>query len=106
MSSNVFSVYTGNISNLTKLILSYNNLTGTIPPNFAKLTKLRQLSLDHNNLVGEIPEAIYRSLIRASGLDFSYNNLSGHISPYIQQMADATLTLFSIKGTTIYCCKP
>lgn len=42
-----------NISSV--LYLQYNTLTGTIPWELGKLTKIEQLVLDHNLLTGAVP---------------------------------------------------
>ncbi|GAB2298077.1 hypothetical protein Dimus_032152 [Dionaea muscipula] len=44
-----------NLSSLTGLILSDNNLYGKIPDSLTSLTKLRHLDVSNNNLTGQVP---------------------------------------------------
>ncbi|KAJ0053484.1 hypothetical protein Pint_01680 [Pistacia integerrima] len=60
------------------LDLSRNSLSGSIPQNLGKLTKLENLNLSHNNLSGSIPESL-SGLTSLHLVDFSYNELSGQI---------------------------
>ncbi|KAL8513147.1 hypothetical protein ACS0TY_019363 [Phlomoides rotata] len=48
----------GNLSNLIKLDLSKNNLSGIIPHTFKYLHKIQGLDLHNNNLGGPIPEGL------------------------------------------------
>ncbi len=45
----------GNLTNLQALYLSYNQLSGGIPPQFGNLSSLRYLFLCHNQLEGPLP---------------------------------------------------
>ncbi|XP_043804892.1 LRR receptor-like serine/threonine-protein kinase RGI2 [Manihot esculenta] len=45
----------GNLSNLEELMLSNNNISGSIPPVLSNATKLLQLQLDTNEISGTIP---------------------------------------------------
>jgi len=60
----------GNLTNLTKLYLSDNQLTGSIPSEIGNLTNLTQNFLDNNQLTGQIPESICDL-----NIDWSNNNL-------------------------------
>ncbi|XP_027190783.1 probable LRR receptor-like serine/threonine-protein kinase At1g06840 isoform X2 [Cicer arietinum] len=46
-------------ANITTIILSNNNLTGTIPSYFSGLTRLQKLSLANNLLSGSVPSIIW-----------------------------------------------
>ena len=48
----------GNLTNLERLILISNQLTGLIPSEIGNLTNLVWLGLSYNQLTGEIPESI------------------------------------------------
>lgn len=62
-----------------------NNLTGTIPPDLAKLSELAILDLRYNGLTGEIPQELGR-LSNLHSLDISHNKLSG---PIPHELGDA-----------------
>eukprot|EP00249_Psilotum_nudum_P011334 c23106_g1_i1 orf=1024-2406(+) len=49
-----------NLTELTKLDLSNNHLTGMIPPSLANLPKLQHLYLQNNNLTGSVPEGLQK----------------------------------------------
>jgi Leucine-rich repeat (LRR) protein len=48
----------GNLTNLQRLNLSYNNLKGPIPGELGNLTNLKELDLSHNRIDGAIPSAL------------------------------------------------
>ena len=58
-----------NIEETTFLQLSWNGLTGEIPPEIGNLTNLTYLNFSLNELIGEIPESICNLTI-----DFSFYN--------------------------------
>jgi hypothetical protein len=63
---------------LTELNISYNNLTGPIPPSICDLTNLQKLDLSNNNLTGDIPAAL-ENLYFLSAFNISNNDLEGSI---------------------------
>ncbi|CAN4123010.1 unnamed protein product [Withania somnifera] len=79
-----------NANNLTKLVLSYNWITGTIPPSIGNLKNLVTLSLDMNRLSGEIPQEIanLKSLLT---INLGGNNLTGEIPSSIALCSELTL---------------
>jgi hypothetical protein len=57
----------GSICNLQQLSLAHNYLTGTIPTVLQNLSSLSKLDLSFNNLQGEVPqEGILKSLTNLS----------------------------------------
>ncbi|KAK9741258.1 hypothetical protein RND81_03G092800 [Saponaria officinalis] len=69
----------GNLTSLYFLSLRYNAFSGSIPSDFAALSKLKYLYLQHNRLSGPIPGFLFNlsNLIR---VDLSENRFSGGIS--------------------------
>ncbi|KAJ0030448.1 hypothetical protein Pint_14474 [Pistacia integerrima] len=43
------------IGDLTRIVISHNKLTGSIPRTFSNLKKIQSLDLSYNNLNGNIP---------------------------------------------------
>ncbi|KAL8512489.1 hypothetical protein ACS0TY_018820 [Phlomoides rotata] len=68
----------GNLSNLVRLELQLNELSGIIPPTFRHLHKLQGLHLSNNNLEGLVPEDLC-DLQYMVELDLRGNRLSGPI---------------------------
>ncbi|KAF4360063.1 hypothetical protein F8388_011300 [Cannabis sativa] len=68
----------GNLTTLTSLFLSRNNLTGIVPASLGQLSRLTVLDLAQNSLVGSIPSS-FTSLRNLSVLDISSNSLLGSI---------------------------
>ena len=66
------------------VILSNDNLTGSIPPSLGNLTGLIQLYLDHNHLSGNIPSSL-GNLTGLQTFALGYNNLSGSPFFYLGQ---------------------
>ncbi|KAJ3686951.1 hypothetical protein LUZ61_016115 [Rhynchospora tenuis] len=70
----------GNLSSLSKLSLGFNSLDGMIPP-MCNLTRLTYLSLSDNNIEGDIGELLEKfTLGKLQYLDISWTNLSGILS--------------------------
>jgi hypothetical protein len=68
----------GNLSSLTRLSFSVNQLTGSIPSSFRKLSSLSLLLLYNNELTGEIPSS-FADLSSLKDLRLENNLLSGEI---------------------------
>jgi hypothetical protein len=66
------------VNHITQLMLSENNLEGSIPESFSKLTVLRTLYLDNNGLWGSIPASL-AELTALTSLTLYMNNLTGRI---------------------------
>ncbi|RWR97624.1 MDIS1-interacting receptor like kinase 2-like protein [Cinnamomum micranthum f. kanehirae] len=83
----LFSPNWGESRNLTRMRMSRNAITGSIPPGFAQLTELAVLSLSSNNLTGEIPKEFWK---QASLMNLSLNDncLSGQLPPESGQLSN------------------
>ncbi|KAH6831756.1 hypothetical protein C2S53_008375 [Perilla frutescens var. hirtella] len=68
----------GNLSNLIKLNLGFNNLTELIPTALGRLSNIQSLYINGNNLQGSISHVLC-SLKKLYSVDFSENNFSGQI---------------------------
>ena len=77
----------GNLTNLTHLQLNNNELSGEIPPAIGNLTNLTYLYLGGNQLTGEIPLEI-GNLTNLTYLNLSYNELTGEIPPEIGDLTN------------------
>ncbi|EOY29538.1 Leucine-rich repeat receptor-like protein kinase family protein [Theobroma cacao] len=77
----------GQCHNLTSRKLSNNNISGQIPSEFVKATKLQVCDLSSNNLVGEIPKEL-GELQLLFNLTLNDNHLSGSIPPEIGMLSD------------------
>lgn len=69
----------GDCSKLVDLDLAWNSFAGSIPSSFNRLSFLNSLNLSRNNLTGQIPDSL--KTLKLSSIDFSYNQLSGSVSP-------------------------
>ncbi|MCO5570676.1 hypothetical protein L7F22_024403 [Adiantum nelumboides] len=78
-------------SALTHLYLSYNALSGPLPK--IKCINLRKLDLSSNALSGAIPEALYTQLPFLEELYLSDNSLVGSISPAIHNLSQTLQVL-------------
>ncbi|KAK7299985.1 hypothetical protein RJT34_10816 [Clitoria ternatea] len=63
-----------NLTHLTSLYLSDNNLNGSIPPSLLTLPQLTFLYLKDNNLNGQIPNVFHHSN-KFQKIDLSHNNI-------------------------------
>ncbi|XP_074318332.1 receptor-like protein EIX2 [Silene latifolia] len=77
--------YSATMELVVILDFSSNELTGSIPPELAKLTALIGLNLSYNHLTGSIPEKI-GDLVALESLDLSNNNLTGTIPSSISAL--------------------
>ncbi|KAL5229725.1 hypothetical protein ABZP36_028501 [Zizania latifolia] len=82
ISGNLGAVDFSNFANLAFLDLSFNNITGDVPPSILNLQKLTILFLGNNSLTGRLPDSISPSL---TNLDFSYNQLTGSFPSWVTQ---------------------
>ncbi|XP_058072746.1 receptor-like protein 56 isoform X9 [Magnolia sinica] len=78
--------YKGDVLSLMSGVdLSWNQLTGEIPPEIGYLTATHALNLSHNQLSGQIPET-FSNLKQIESLDLSHNRLSGEIPPQLTEL--------------------
>ena len=80
----------GSPGRVTSLILTSEGLTGTIPPDLARLDGLEHLGLSYNQLTGEIPAAL-GSLGNLRNLRLGDNQLIGCVPPALQDVDDNDL---------------
>ncbi len=80
---------TPNLSNVTHLYLSGNQLSGRIPSQLAGLANLEVIHLHDNQLTGPIPSAL-GGLSRLRQLTLEGNRLSGAIPPALGGLASLT----------------
>ena len=86
----------GNLTNLTHLQLNNNQLTGSIPSEIGNLTNLTYLGLSSNQLTGEIPSEI-GNLTNLTHLYLSYNELTGEIPQQVCDLIENNnLSIYSI----------
>ncbi|XP_060671444.1 probable LRR receptor-like serine/threonine-protein kinase At3g47570 [Ziziphus jujuba] len=69
----------GNLTLLSKLLLSSNNFQGSIPSSLGGCKSLTTLDFFQNNLSGTIPKQLIGLSTLAEGLDLSWNRLTGPI---------------------------
>ncbi|CAI0628190.1 unnamed protein product [Linum tenue] len=72
---------------VVSLDVSYQNLTGSLPPEIGILRSLSKINISGNNIDGGIPPEISNCTSLIS-LDFSRNNLSGEIPRGMDQLKD------------------
>lgn len=75
-----YGVYTNEQGRVDGLVLRSNNLSGALPPELARLTRLRNLSLRFNQLSGPIPPELGQ-LTGLLGLNLHRNQLTGPSRP-------------------------
>jgi len=74
------------MTNLEQLLVSQNKLTGAIPPGIGNLTKLRELWLNANQMTGPVPDEI-GNLTNLEELDLSSNLFTGSIPASIGNLS-------------------
>ena len=77
-----------------QLLLSFNQLNGTIPASIGNLSNLQVLKFSNNQLSGAVPTTI-GNLFNLRELDFRSNNLSGNIPLEIAAMTNLRTLDFS-----------
>ncbi|GAB2282225.1 hypothetical protein Dimus_016776 [Dionaea muscipula] len=84
---------------LGELSLSYNWITGMIPPGIGSFKNLQKISLDSNRFSGEIPPGIF-DLEKLSELSIRSNDISGQIPTSIGQCSSLIAVDFSGNNLT------
>jgi hypothetical protein len=84
---------------VTRLSLSVNGLTGTIPAELGDLTNLSYLSLYENNLTGTIPAEL-GNLTNLSHLTLEDNALTGSIPPELGSLTNLAYIYLRNNGLT------
>ncbi|CAA6665666.1 unnamed protein product [Spirodela intermedia] len=83
----------GNLTNLRRLDLSFNNLTGEMPENFANLEFLETMYLTSNKLTGSIPDWIKKTPTKyvrcLPGIDCVFYILK-HFMNYVASFSSTT----------------
>ena len=80
-----FGVQTDAQGRVTQLELSYNGLTGPIPPELGDLSEMGSINLQGNRLSGAIPPE-FAQMSRLYGLNLSGNSLEGNIPGGLVQL--------------------
>ncbi|KAL5769026.1 hypothetical protein ACOSQ2_015809 [Xanthoceras sorbifolium] len=71
-----------NLTHLSSLDFSHNQLVGPIPSDVSGLQNLTTINLSYNRLHGPIPSSIFK-LVNLTRFELSSNNLSGTLDPYM-----------------------
>ena len=74
------------LTNLTFLSLSYNQLGGEIPPEVSNLINLTNLRLEGNEMYGDIPAEIW-TMTTLIDLSLNENQFTGEIPPEVADLA-------------------
>ncbi|KAH1189552.1 Leucine-rich repeat receptor-like serine/threonine-protein kinase BAM2 [Glycine max] len=86
------------LTELTQLILSPGIVTGPIPPQLDRLTKLRVISLPSNRFNGPIPS--FSSLVNLHTLDLSHNQLAGSLPPSLTELPQLKVLILASNTLT------
>ena len=98
-----YGVTTDESGRVIELILWFNNLGGTIPPELGDLTALTRLDFSGNQLSGTIPTEL-GNLTALTRLDLDRNRLSGTIPPELGNLAN--LDALYLAGNRLEGCQP
>uniref|UniRef100_M4CN72 non-specific serine/threonine protein kinase n=1 Tax=Brassica campestris TaxID=3711 RepID=M4CN72_BRACM len=76
----------GSLSNLLILQIDYNGISGDLPTSLANLKKLKHFHMNNNSITGQIPPE-YSSLSDVLHFLMDNNKLTGYLPPELSQMA-------------------
>ena len=82
-------------SGVTKLLLSDEDLSGTIPPELGDLSELTHLDMSSNSLTGEIPRELSK-LSNLESIKLSDNSLTGCIPTALKSVATNDLSSLNL----------
>ncbi|RDY13855.1 putative LRR receptor-like serine/threonine-protein kinase, partial [Mucuna pruriens] len=85
-----------NITTLESLVLEFNQFYGDLPPELGNLPRIQRLHLSSNNFTGQLPETLAK-LTTLTELRLNDNNFSGKIPDFIQRWTN--LQILSIQGS-------
>ncbi len=94
-------VYTDAQGRVTEIYLTFNDMTGPLPPELGNLVALETLDLFWNDLTGPIPPEL-GNLASLTELDLGANGLSGSLPPELGNLASLTrldLALNALSGS-------
>ena len=94
-----FGVSVNTLGQVTRLDLSGNDLTGSIPAELGKLASLQRLDLYSNGLTGPIPAELGK-LASLQWLNLSSNNLTGSIPAELGKLASLRFLYLYKNGLT------
>jgi hypothetical protein len=86
---------------VSRILLPYNSLSGSIPAELSNLTNLINLNLSYNSLSGSIPAEL-GNLTNLTSFHFEWNSLSGSIPAELgnlTNLAALTLSTNSLSGS-------
>ena len=89
----------GNLTFLRELVLSNNNLQGSIPSDIGLLRRLQHLNLSRNSLEGQIPIGI-TNCSNLETVDLAKNNLTGQIPFHLGRMSKLLVLRLGPNGLT------
>ena len=92
-----YGVTTDTNGRVTKLNLTFNQLSGEMSPELAKLSNLRELWLDQNQLTGEIPSEL-GNLSNLQRIYLHNNQLTGEIPTALSNLSALNGLGFLITG--------
>ena len=98
-----YGVTTDDSGRVIELVLWFNNLSGTIPPELGDLTALTELNLRGNQLSGTIPAEL-GNLTALTRLDLDKNQLNGTIPPELGNLTK--LDALYLAGNRLKGCQP